>query len=837
MKNYRISVRDLVEFILRSGDIGGAGLSASPERAWEGSRLHRKLQQEAGPGYEKELSLSYTVQLRPDPKLCGGLTEEEADELREGVSLTVEGRADGLFLADAPLGEENVQQSLLDEAAWNPAEEASPMHWEEPVPIWTVDEIKSVDMPLAHLREDSFPLHWAQAEVYAFIIMKEKGEPRMQLRLSYISTEDESTRCFYRTVSAEELEAFWQELVGGYARFLLMQEDWLHTRNRSLRQMHFPFSVFRPGQEQMMDTVREAARSGKRVFLEAPTGIGKTMSAVYPSLEALLRGDEEKIFYLTAKTVAASAPLGALSLLAEQGVRLKSVVIYAKDKICPLEKRKCSAAACPYARGHFDHINEALLTALEERDRYERDYLLALAARFGVCPFELSLDLSDFADFVIGDYNYAFDPRVALKRHFKAKNAYLLLVDEAHNLVERGRGMFSAELRKSDFTKLKRLFPAAAAPVLHRALTRSIKAFEELAQSTETPFTLYERGDDPGEEFYFTLDRFSKAASAYIEEHKDTPAGVPDELVTLFFEALFFLRIWDSPRGPYEFYTERSEHDFLLRFFCINPAPLLQETYALVRGVVFFSATMTPFDYYATLLDGQAPGSCQPEPGFVCLPSPFLPDNARTLIAPLPVTYSRRMSSTGMVCRLIEETYRARPGHYLVFFPSFAYMSSLYESFRRSCPDIPVRMQESFMDDDARSRFLAAFEDTDEPFLAFCVLGGLFAEGIDLTGERLIGAIVVTVGLPLICPERNLIQMHMEETHADGFAYAYTYPGWGRVVQAAGRVIRTEEDRGVILLIDSRFLSDTYGSLFPAHWNPRTVTDETLPGVLRDFWN
>ena len=815
MKTYRISVRDLVEFILRGGDIGGAGTALNVERAWEGSRLHRKLQQEMGSGYEKEVSFSHSVILRPE------------SEEQEGVLLTVEGRADGIYLADAPREDEDLQQSLL--------EEASP--WELMSPVWTVDEIKSVSLPLSELKSDLFPLHWAQAFGYAYMLKEERSLDRVQIRLSYISTENEATRCFYRMQSAEELDAFWDELIGRYSRFLLWEEDWRRIRNASLAKLGFPFPSFRPGQVEMMEKVRDAAENGRRVFLEAPTGIGKTMSALYPALKALESGCEDKAFFLTAKAVAAAAPLAALSLLEEKGLRLKTCVIYAKDKICPLEKRRCTASACPYAKGHFDRINEALLAALSERELFDRDYLLALSARFGVCPFELSLDLSDFADLIIGDYNYAFDPRVALKRHFKAKNGYILLVDEAHNLVERGRSMFSAELHRSDFLRARKAFSAAAEPTLHRALTRVMKLLDELAASQQEPLRLYGRGEDPGDEFYFTLDRFTAAASAYMEEHKDSSAGVPDELVTLFFETLFFLRIWDNPRGPYEFYTEITERDFTVRFFCIDPSTLLQEVYGRVRSVVFFSATLSPAEYYVNLLDGPLPGSRGPQPDFTSLPSPFPPENARVLVAPLPVTYSWRDRSDRMVCRLIEETYRARPGHYLVFFPSFAYMLKTYETFRLLYPDIPLMHQESMMKDEEREDFLRAFEASDKPFLAFVVLGGLFAEGIDLAGERLIGAIVVTVGLPQICPERGLIQMHMEETHSEGFAYAYVYPGWGRVLQAAGRVIRTEEDRGVILLIDRRFAGETYERLFPAHWTPREVTDETLPEVLRRFWN
>ena len=810
METRKIAVRELVEFILRGGDIGGAGTALNVERAWEGSRLHRKLQKEAGPGYEREVLLSAEVPLSETMLLC------------------VEGRADGIYLANAPREEEDLQQSLLDDdhrsgvLAGAGAEQVSP--------IWTVDEIKSVSMELSALKENLFPLHWAQAECYAYMLARDKELSRVQIRLSYVSTETEEVRCFYRVHSLDELAEFWDGLIRGYSRFALWEEDWKAARDRSAEALAFPFPEFRPGQEEMCETVSDAIRTKQRVFLEAPTGIGKTMSALFPAVKSLGRGEAEKVFYLTAKTVTAQAPLAALALLCEGGLRVKTVVIYAKDKICPLEKRKCSAAACPYARGHFDRVNEALFEALAGPDLIDRARIEELSRKYSVCPFELSLDISNFADLVICDYNYAFDPTVALKRFFRAKNNYVLLVDEAHNLVERGREMFSATLSRRDFAAVKRLFPSPAlAPALHRALNRVLRLFDELAAAQQNEFELYERGADPGEEWYFTLDRFDAAAGAYMEEFKDSPRGVPEELVNLFFATLFFLRVWDNPRGPYEFYVHKTEGNVELRFFCIDPAPLLRETYQLVRSTVFFSATLSPASYYLTLLDG-------PEAGIVQLPSPFDASREKVLIAPLAVSYSQRGNTLATVCALISQVYRAKPGHYLVFFPSFAYLLQVLELFRAKYRDIPVLAQSGGMDDAARAAYLAAFERPD-PFLGFAVLGGLFAEGIDLAGDRLIGAVVVTVGLPQIGPERDLIQKHMEESRGEGFEYAYVYPGWGRVLQAAGRVIRTEQDRGVVLLIDRRFSGEGYRELFPEHWNPREITDESLPGELRRFWD
>lgn len=801
MKTKKISVRELVEFVLRTGDIGGAGAAMNVERAWEGSRLHRKLQEEGGSGYQREVPLSVSVPLSGD------------------LALTVEGRADGIYLANGIRDTEDLQQSLLDggEAALS-------------TPIWTVDEIKSLSMDVNAVREDSFPLHWAQAEAYAYMLAERDDLSRVQVRLSYISVEDERLRYFYKSFTREEIRAFWDDLIFRYSRFALWEEEWREVRNASALELEFPFGSFRPGQEEMCQAVADCIEGKRRIFLEAPTGIGKTMSALFPAIKSLGREESDKVFYLTAKTVTAQAPLAALSIMIEKGLRIKTLVIYAKDKICPLEKRKCTAAYCPMARGHYDRINDALYAGLTRYDLIDREALESLSREFMVCPFELSLDLSLFVDVVICDYNYAFDPTVSLKRYFRAKNNFVLLVDEAHNLVERGREMFSAEIERKDFTHIKRLFPEARiAPGLHRTANHVIKILDDIAAATEQEWYLYERGADPGEELYFALDRFNNACSAYIEEFKDSPRGVPEELMNLFFKSMFFLRVWDNPRTPYEFYTHKTEGEILLRFFCIDPSVLLRETYKLVRSTVFFSATLTPTSYYLNLLD-------EASADYINLPSPFDSSREHVVIAPLAVSFQQRDRTVETLCKLIAETYEARPGHYFVFFPSFAYMRKALALFTAKYRHVPVLPQQSAMDDEARAKYLAAF-DREAPVVGFAVLGGLFAEGIDLTGDKLIGAIIVTVGLPQIGAERDLIQKHLQEERGEGFEYAYVYPGWGRVLQAAGRVIRTETDRGIILLVDRRFDSDGYQELFPAHWNPQYADEESLPGNLARFWD
>lgn len=773
MKVYRISVRTLVEFILRQGDLGGGFSSVS--RAQEGTRLHQKLQKQAGADYEKEVPFQESLQILPETELI------------------VEGRADGIY---------------RDEDG-----------------IWTVDEIKSTVTDPKELEEDSYPLHWAQARCYAYMLSRERGLEQVRVRLSYIYTETEEVRFFYREYTAAELEEFWQSLLDSYALWIRWQETWRQERNRTAEALAFPFRAYRPGQRTMAAYVYQGIREGRRLFLQAPTGIGKTMSALFPAIKALGQELGEKIFYLTAKNITAQAPAAALSRLRQEGLRCKSVVITAKDKICFQEKRRCTAEACPYAAGHFDRVNAAVYEALQAEDHFDKERVQDWARREKVCPFEFSLDLALWADVIICDYNYAFDPTAALKRFFQGKNQeYILLVDEAHNLVDRSREMFSAGLNREDFLEVRRLVDKEKEPGLYRSIDRVRRLFVELNRGLEEDFVLKQ---EPAPEWYRALQRFTERMEAFLQQQR---GEAPEELLNLYFNVLFFLRIWDGRTDGYEFYIQRQGRDILLRFFCVNPAQLLQEAYDQVRSVAFFSATLTPIRYYKTLLGGRE------EDQAISLPSPFDPARQKVLIGLVDATYQGREASLGQSCDLIVRLFKGKEGHYLVFFPSFAYLAMAGELFASRYPEIPLLCQQSTMTEEEKKEFLDAFEKP-EPVLGFAVLGGAFSEGIDLIGDRLIGAVILSVGLPQLGRERDLIRRHMEKETGQGFEYAYMYPGWGRVLQAAGRVIRTEADRGVILLLDQRFEQERYRRLYPDWWTPRAIREDQLEGILEEFWS
>ncbi len=790
-KTYEISVRALVEFILRSGNIESG--FASNARALEGTRLHQKLQKAEKEGYEKEVVFQKVVQLQ------------------EGIDLLVEGRADGIYT--------------------NPAGER------------VIDEIKSTVVHLEYIDVDRFPLHWAQAKCYAHMLAEQEGLGSVVVRLSYIHTETEEVRYLFQTYSAEELTEFWKDLIRCYSRWVLWKDEWDEIRTESLQKLQFPFVEYRPGQRTMAAYIYKAIKEEEKIFMQAPTGIGKTVSSLFPALKAMGQGELEKIFYLTAKNVTGQAAVAAVQRMREQKMRLKSVKITAKDRICMLEKRECDPAKCPYANGHYDRVNEAVLEALQTEDEFDKDIVQKIAEKHQVCPFELSLDIATWADLMICDYNYAFDPTASLKRFFQdRKRNFVLLVDEAHNLVDRAREMFSATINKQAFLDFRAGLDKTSS--LYKQAGKMNTLFLEIkkimgddikflplaaaiaADQTEKQQKLVHLED----RWYYALKRFADKMEEHLALlHKN--GGIDDEVWELYFQVLFFLKIWDQKGSGYECYFEKVGRDLKFRFFCADPSEPLQAVYSQVRSVIFFSATLMPIEYYKELLGGKA------EEKAIALPSPFDPERKRVMVSRVKATYQGRAQSLDSVCQMLHQVTAAREGHYMVFFPSFAYLDQVYERFTKQWPEVTVLRQESQMTEEDRAVFLQQFEEENGGLLGFCVLGGVFSEGIDLKGKSLIGVVVVSVGIPQIGTERDLIREHLEETKGKGYEYAYMYPGIGKVFQAAGRVIRTEEDEGIILLLDERFDQQRYYQLYPPDWFPVTrVQPDNLSEELEAFW-
>lgn len=779
--NIRISVRDLVEFVLRSGDIDnrkGGGLGEK-EAMQEGSRIHRKIQGKMGSAYRAEVPLGITLP-------------------GDGYTLTVEGRADGIFT--------------------------------EQDTVW-IDEIKSMYRDPDTLKE-AIPVHLAQAKCYAHIYALQHGLDEIGVQMTYCSLETEEIRRFREMLPTKELSGWFQEVTDAYRKWAEFQRDWRELRRASIQGLEFPYP-WRAGQKKLaMDVYRTILRK-KNLFLQAPTGTGKTLSTVYPAVKAVGEGLAERIFYATAKTITRTVAEEAFSVLRGNGLRLKTLTLTAKEKVCPCGEMVCNPDACPRAKGHFDRVNDAVFEMLNAADAFDRDVILQQAEKWRVCPFEMSLDVSLWCDAVICDYNYIFDPRAKLKRFFsEGRGEYLFLVDEAHNLVDRGREMFSATLYKEDFLEGKR-----AVEEHSRKLTRALERCNAWLLDLKRENTELKVHEDVGI-FPVYLMNLCGQIEEVLEKLADTEAG--ERMLELYFSARSFLEVCDRLDDSYVIYSELcADGRFMLKLYCVDISGNLQECINKGRSTVFFSATLLPVQYYKSLL------STAPDNYAICATSTFQPEKRLILLGTdTSSRYTRRGEEEyRRIATYICEALRAKSGNYMVFFSSYRMMEETAEAFTEILETEEMHpqliLQQQGMTEAEREAFLIRFEETpSEGLIGFCVMGGIFSEGIDLKAERLIGAIVVGPGLPQVCRERELLKNFYDARGEDGFFYAYLCPGMNKVLQSAGRVIRTEADEGVILLLDERFAAARYRNLFPAEWQaPQTCTLQTVQGCLAKFWS
>ena len=868
----RISVRNLVEFIFRSGDIDNRRTGAREKQAMEaGSRLHRKIQRQMGSTYESEVSLKQVVD-------------------REQFRIQIEGRADGIFhektktylrkipeLGESPetltempaeMRHTSGQMSLLDvikqsvykeenlsgaEAPAAPTEPKTCISLSNlPKTIYVVDEIKGIYRDPKRLKEPVL-VHKAQAMCYAYIYALQNKQSVMGLQMTYCHLETEEIRRFYEFYTFEELQQWFQELMQEYERWAKLETE-LHDQMReSLDGMEFPFP-YRPGQRKLAVSVYRSIQRKAELFIQAPTGIGKTMSVLFPALKAMGEGMGERVFYLTAKTITRTVAQEAFDILRRQGLKIHSVTITAKEKICPLEVCSCNPEHCPYAKGHFDRVNEALYDMLTHEERMDRENILEYALSHEVCPFEFNLDLTLWSQGIICDYNYVFDPNVYLRRFFSegVQGNYIFLVDEAHNLPDRAREMYSATLVKEEVLKAeKRLkgiteFALLDTPEAVRAAGRAVRELKSLNRNllalkkeTEQVKVLEEV-----EKLYDLTLNAQECISSFLEETRN-PAE--EELLNFFFELRHFNAMCEIMDSSYVPYCSLEEGQFQVRLLCANPAVNIHNCVQRGIGTVFFSATMLPMHYYRELLTTEENAYA------IYVDSPF--DNRRRLLA-VAEDVSSRYTMRGPVQyqRVLEYIVRVtavKTGNYMVFFPSYQYMMevvSLYQERYETVENAPFEMllQEQGMKEEDRDAFLQKFFHEEESaadkkhrsLVGFCVIGGIFSEGIDLTGQRLIGALVVGTGLSQINTEGELLRDYFEQNGKNGFDYAYRFPGINKVFQAAGRVIRTAEDNGVVVLLDNRMLLESHVKLFPMDWeNYQEVRLETVGTMVEKFWH
>jgi len=775
-KEIKVSVRNLVEFLLRAGDIDSSFFRIN--RAVEGTRIHKKIQKAQKECYRPEVPLKYSI------------------DYREFV-LTVEGRADGII------------------------EDSDGV---------TIDEIKSTMSPLEIIDENYNEMHWAQAKCYAYIYAVQNNIEKVNIRLTYCHLDTEEIKYLNKSFSVEQLKDFFDQLAQNYYSWAKLEYDWQLERDESIRKLTFPFDMYRKGQRELAVAVYKTITSGKNIFVQAPTGIGKTISTLFPSIKAMGEGNTSKIFYLTAKTITRSVAEEAFLIMRKKGLKFRAITLTAKEKICIKEKSSCNPADCEVAKGHFDRINSAIMDILAHEEELKRETIEKYAAKHKVCPFEFSLDLTLWADAVICDYNYVFDPRVYLKRFFTDKGDYIFLIDEAHNLVDRAREMYSAEIYKKPVLKMKKEMKEIA-PKISKALNR-INTFmlNKKKLCNEKGFYVSKEGD---KEIYSILRMFVSECEAYFAKNENIKAG--DELLELYFNALAFIRICELYDERYVTYVEIQENDVKLKLFCLDPSYLLHEALKKGKSGVFFSATLIPLEYYRGILGGSA------EDYIMSIESPFNLENRKLLVADyISTRYANRERSYKAIVESIWNLIKCKCGNYMVFFPSYQYMNTVYELFGCEHPDVKVHVQAASMTEEEREGFLALFvPQPDVTTIGFCVMGGIFSEGIDLKNDRLIGTVIVGVGLPQVCLERDIIREYFNDRNNAGFEYAYMFPGMNKVMQAAGRVIRSETDRGIILLIDERFTSRNYLKLFPREWFPytRVIKADDITKFANEFWN
>ena len=774
-KIIRISVRNLVEFILREGDIDNRKAGLPDKEAMQlGGRIHRKIQRQMGSDYYAEVPLKITVP-------C------------EGFAIQIEGRADGI-------------QKTADGVV--------------------VDEIKGVLRELEYI-EKPVSVHLAQAKCYGYIYGKQQELDSITIQMTYCQVETEEVKRFQETFSIEELERWFLDIVMQYEKWARFQVEWRQTRDATIKEAEFPYP-YREGQRELVTSVYRTILRKKKLFIQAPTGVGKTMATIFPAVKAVGEGLGDKIFYLTAKTITRTVAEQAFQILKKNGLQYKVATLTAKEKICFCEKAECNPDACPYAKGHFDRVNDAVYEMITTMEEMSRENIETQAKKHNVCPFEMGLDVSLWVDAIICDYNYVFDPNAHLKRFFSEgkKGEYLFLIDEAHNLVERGREMYSAVLYKEEFLQMKKAVRYESVK-----LTRQLAGCNQMLLEMKRECQTYKEYNSISH-FALKLLNVMNGLQKLLEEKEQ----VDEEVLEFYFHVRNFLNIYEEVDENYVIYTELEEGgDFKLKLFCVNPAVKLQNFLSQGNSTVFFSATLLPIRYYKRLL------SVETDDYAVYAHSPFKEAN-RLLVLGQDVStkYTRRgYEMYERFAIYIKNVMQAKPGNYLVFFPSYRFMEEVRETFERyRTEEMCCMIQEQNMNEQDREAFLQEFEAEREGSLAgFCVMGGIFSEGIDLTKERLIGAMIVGTGLPQVCNEREILKQYFDRHGENGFDYAYLYPGMNKVLQAAGRVIRTEEDKGVIALLDDRFAGRRYLEIFPREWRKLTYCNvKTIGEKVEQFW-
>ncbi len=771
MYEITISVRDLVEFTLRKGDINFK--YTGRQRGKQGTKAHQKVQKSYKENYTAEVTISSTIEF-------------------ENFKITLQGRIDGVLTQDDAI---------------------------------TIDEIKSTRVPLEEIEEDFNEMHWAQGMVYAFLYCNQHNYEQINVQLTYYNLDSKESKKFLKSFTYPELKEYvYKELLQKYIQWAFQMNKWRDLRNECIKGQEFPHKSYRKGQRKLIISIYKTIQEKKNIFFNAPTGIGKTISTIYPSIISMGQGSTEKIFYLTSKNTQKDIVESTLENLIQRNLKIKYLSMTAKDKLCFKDDTNCNPDYCELAKGHFDRINEAVEDIFLYHNAFTKEVILQYAQKHQVCPFEYSLDLALWSDIVVCDYNYIFDPRVSLKRFTEEKGKYVFLIDEAHNLVDRSRDMYSAELKKKEIVALRKKI--GKDHPMFKSLGKINSEFIKIKKQDES------NEKDKPEEFISTLQEYIYKADKWLAEHN---SGVDfyNDILGFYFEVNNFTRIAEYFGEHYRVIITKYKDEVIIKLLCLDSSIYIRESVEQGIASVFFSATLLPLPYFIELFGGKINDDYH-----MVIDSPFPEKNMCLMICnSIHTTYKNREKSCEEIPKFIYKMHKGKIGNYMIFFPSYEYMEKVYEKFSEDYPDIKIMEQSRMMDDAQRVEFLEVF-DQEKGIIAFAVLGGIFSESIDLYGDKLIGTVIVSVGLPKIGPQRDHLKEYYDEINAKGYQYAYMYPGFNKVMQGVGRVIRSEKDRGVVLLIDNRFAQSSYQKLFPEHWrNAKQVnTTDQLEHELQLFW-
>ncbi len=774
MDNIKLSVRDLVEFVYKSGDINVKNLS--PERAMEGIRVHKILQSSMGESYQKEyfLKREFTV---------------------NNINFIIEGRADGIISENNGI---------------------------------TVDEIKSTYTNLDFIEKDYNEAHIAQAKCYAYIYCLDNELDNISVQLRYYNLDTDKTKTILYSYNLSELESFFYELLSSYIDWAQTIIDLKKERERTIDELKFPFDCYRKGQRDFSVAVFSTIKEGKKLFSQAPTGVGKTISVLFPAIKSMNYKSNTKIYYLTAKSSTKTIAFNTVKMMVNKGLSLRTTVITAKDKICFMDETNCDPEYCPYARGYYDRLNAPLKDSIKNNCLFDREYIEEIAKKHDLCPFEFSLDLGYMSDAVICDYNYYFDPRVALQRDDVFKNSNdILLIDEAHNLEDRTRDMYSPELIKEDFYELYKEMKKINKKIGSTLLNINKKFIEIKKEADGEPVIL----ENEPSELINSLRKFSIAAEEYINDKKSEI--IPDELIDIYFKSTFFIKISEIADSNFCYYVDFTGNKTKVKLFLTDPSSVLKEILKNAWASVFFSATLTPLKYFRYILGGDN------DDHVLKIRSPFEDERLKLMItSDISMKYTEREANIEAACGYINKSVSEKKGNYMVFFPSYSFMRKIYDIYESLYDTSNIILQNQGLNEEEQDEIVNRFKN-ETGLVLFTVVGGVFSEGIDLPLEKLIGAVIIGTGIPQISFERNIIKDFFDKKYNSGYDFAYKYPGFNKILQSAGRVIRTEEDRGTVLMIDSRLCQITYIRLFPEHWRhyKRINNADNLVNEIKSFWD